>query len=232
MNTPAAVSSERVFELMRAANPELHDALAAPDLDAFCDAAERALVMCLKQFEDTRKLRGTDSELRLSTDLTDRLTCMGFDAVAEAYANGHVDVTIRHKERGRFRMLGECKIYRYPAYHCAGVKQVLGYCSGSDRRVFCLDFVQKLGIKKIVEGLREHTESSDPCHQVHDIEDCDHPWSFRAAHLHSSGEHVDVLHLCCDLFHASNQKVEALDAGASDEPPTPSSDCEAALATD
>ena len=89
---------------------------------------------------------------------------------------------------------------------------MLDYCRGSDRRVFCLDFVQKSGIKKIVEGLREHTVSSDACHAVNGIEDCDHPWSFRAEHVHSSDEVVVVLHIACDLSHTSHDAKGGGDA--------------------
>src|SRR5690349_10986478 len=98
--------------LLEAHNPELVALLTANTEEAFCSAVEQALDRAVRTIEGGGKLYGKlkPDERVLSHLLTSLMAHSGFNATAETYNNGHVDVVVEHLLRGRWRYLGECKI--------------------------------------------------------------------------------------------------------------------------
>jgi hypothetical protein len=180
--------------------PHFYRVACASNEGEFCDAVGLAVRHCLQKLEDRRKLLADADELLLSTQLADLLTCSGLRATAEAHVNGHVDIVVEHFEAGRFRMLGESKIHKGPKHHCDGTQQLLGYCSGAEKRAFCLDFCKEADVAGQMRRIRRHFEEDGTCHSVTDTADHELTWSFMAVHKHDSGSCIEVLHLGCNLF--------------------------------
>ena len=131
--------------------------------------------------------------------LADLLTQAGLPTEAEGYHNGHVDVRIHYFERGRFQYLGECKIHDGFRHHCDGCAQVLGYCSGRDKRALCLDFFKVAEMFRKLGALRERMDQERPHGQVKAALDHFIRGAFVTEHGHSSGARVQILHLGCNL---------------------------------
>lgn len=190
-----------VAGVLRTRNPEILEMIFATDEASFLEVAERAMLRCLGRLESGRDEYGALPELGLSKMLADMLWLAGFDAAAEAHTNGHVDVTIRHYEPGRFTYLGECKIYKGYTHHRDGCGQVLGYCTGRDRRAFCLDFFKVQGMYPKLAALQKRFDDQPDLGQQgksrahHFIKG-----AFLTTHRHlSSGADVELLHLGCNL---------------------------------
>jgi hypothetical protein len=112
-----------------------------------------------------------------------------------------VDLTIEgdHCSPPR-RKLAEAKIYDGPAYHIAGLEQLLGrYTTGREGRGLLIEYVRNSNIKEIVESLRERMDLDLPFQQTKKSEDLTLKWSFQTEHLHSSGEKLPVGHIGCNL---------------------------------
>jgi len=92
------------------------------------------------KFEEGAKHYANLDEPGLSRILVDMLSLAGCSATAERSVNGHVDVVIECMMAGRWKYLGECKIYKGFKYHVDGCAQLLGYCTGRERRAFMLVF--------------------------------------------------------------------------------------------
>ena len=97
-------------------------------------------------------------------------------------------------------MLGECKLDQGPKYHCDGTTQVLGYCSGAEKRALCIGFCQKPNVDGRMKETRQHFTDPGGCHDVEKTKDHHLPWSFLGVHRHSSGTTVEVLHIACNLY--------------------------------
>lgn len=169
--------------------------------DEFCDAVEVALESAIQHMESGARFYMTDDERKLTHTLVGCLgTCV--QVINEGYSNGHVDVTVVHSCRPAWRKLGECKIYRGPAYHIAGCSQLLGrYVTGRLPRAFCLDFVQEADIAGKFQGVREGVDADTTLNRL--APSTAHPsiqWAFLSRHGHASGEEIRLLHLGCNLY--------------------------------
>jgi hypothetical protein len=120
----------------------------------------------------------------------------------EAHSNGHVDLTIEvtHCTPLR-RSLDEAKIYNGPEYHVKGVEQLLGrYTTGREGRGFLIVYFRKKDIAGLVQKLRARMDTELPRRQQGTTRDHRIRWSFLSTHGHSSGEHLDVSHIGCNLY--------------------------------
>lgn len=202
MSQPVATdaSLERLFGLLEAHNPNLVDLLRAQTEDAFLDATERAVDRAIRTIESGAKQYADLEERGLSLLLADLLNMSGYQATAERYVNGHVDVVVEHAFGGRWRYLGECKMHRSYKYHVDGCKQVLGYCTGRERRAFCLDFFTVAGMFEKLVVLRREMDKELP--EAQTAPSANHRWiagAFVTVHEHRSGKTVEVLHLGCSV---------------------------------
>jgi hypothetical protein len=190
---------EGYIGLLKLRLPDFDRTACATTEEEFCEAVGTAVRNCLQKLEDRRKLLAQAGEVELSTDLADLLTCAGLQTTAEAHVNGHVDLVINHIEAGRYRMLGECKLDRGPKHHCDGTAQVLGYCSGAEKRAICIGFCKQPNVQGRMKETRRHFEEDAACHAVAETRDHHLPWSFLGTHRHVSGATVEVLHISCNL---------------------------------
>ena len=203
MTLPDGTTAEEYIGWVKTFMPDFHRVACAQTEEAFCEAAELAVRHCLQKLEDRRKLVAKASEVELSTNLADLLSQCGVPTTAEPHVNGHVDLVITHFVAGRFRMLGECKLDRGPKHHCDGTTQLLGYCSGAEKRALSISFCQKPSVASRMKDTQKHFDTSGSCHDVQETKDHHLPWSFLGVHRHSSGETVEVVHIACNLYVAS-----------------------------
>lgn len=197
---PPGTSLDDVLQLVQSQNPALMGMVLARTEAQFVEAAEKALERCIRQIESGAKAYRVLDEQGLSKLLTDLLTMSGFSAAAEDYHNGHVDVTICHFAPSTYRYLGECKIYAGFEYHYKGCQQVLGYCSGRDRRAFTLDFFKQGGMYEKLQKIRERFEQDAALSLLGQIQDHFIKGSFVTTHPHSSGCNLEILHVGCYVW--------------------------------
>ena len=199
MNLPEEMNAEQYISLVKTFMPDFHSVVCAQTEEEFCDAVEHAVRRCLQKLEDRRKLLTQAGEVELSTSLSDLLSQGGLPTTAEPYVNGHVDLVVSHFEAGKYKMLGECKLDRGPKYHCEGAAQVLGYCSGAEKRALCISFCKKPDVSGRMVETRQHFADPGDCHDVDETKDHHLPWSFIGVHHHASGETIQILHIACNL---------------------------------
>jgi hypothetical protein len=116
-------------------------------------------------------------------------------------SNGHVDLTIEadHCTPPR-RRVGEAKIYRGPAYHIEGLKQLLNrYTTGREGRGLLIVYFRNRDISGLVAKLRRAMDDMLPCEQRGKTGDHTLKWSFLSIHGHSCGDDVQVGHVGCNL---------------------------------
>jgi len=200
MKLPQGMDAEQYIALVKTHMPDFDRVACAETEEDFCAAVGDAVRHCLQKLEDRRKLLCHAGEIELSTQLADLLTQSGLPATAESHVNGHVDLVVEHFERGRYRMLGECKLDRGPKNHYDGTSQVLGYCGGHEKRALCIGFCKKPDVHNRTTAIRQHFEQSSSCHEVQKTEDHHLPFSFIGFHQHASGTTIEVLHISCNLF--------------------------------
>jgi hypothetical protein len=199
MNVPDDSSLLTLYSIVKQHNPDVLAMWSASTDDQFLEAAERAVERAIRLIEGGAKKYVVLDELGLSTMLANLLTQAGLPTEAEGYHNGHVDVRIHHFERGRFQYLGECKIHDGFRHHCDGCAQVLGYCSGRDKRVLCMDFFKAAQMFRKLDELRELMDRERPLRQIASALDHFIRGAFVTEHGHSSGALVQILHLGCNL---------------------------------
>lgn len=203
MKLPQGMTAEQYIGLVKAFMPDFDRVACAETEDEFCAAVELAVRHCLQKLEDRRKLLAKAGEVELSTNLADLLTRGGLPTKAEPHINGHVDLEVTHFEADRFRILGECKLDRGPKYHCEGTTQVLGYCSGAEKRALCIGFCQKPDVNGRIRDTRRHFTDAGTCHSVEETRDHHLPFSFLGVHRHPAGTTVEVVHMACNLYEPS-----------------------------
>jgi hypothetical protein len=199
MSTRVAPDSslERFFGLLEAHNPNIIELLRADAEPAFIRATEDAIERAIRTIESGAKHYSHLDERGLSLLLADFLNQSGYHATAERFVNGHVDVVVEHAFGGRWKYLGECKIYHGYQYHVDGCEQVLGYCTGRELRTFCMDFFQVAGMFDKLRALRKKMDEDLPLAQSHESADHNISGAFVTTHRHASGGAVEILHLGC-----------------------------------
>jgi len=196
---PPDASLERLLGLLEAHNPNLLELLRADTEVAFIEATENALERAVRTIESGAKGYGSLDERGLSQLLADFLNLSGYQATAERNINGHVDVVVEHAFGGRWKYLGECKIWRGYQYHVDGCEQLLGYCTGREKRAFCMDFFTVLGIYDKLRKLRDALDEGRPLAQLAASVDHKILGGFLTSHHHTTGATVEVLHLGCSV---------------------------------
>jgi hypothetical protein len=169
----------------------------------FMEAVELALQNAIQHMEAGAIYNCKRDECSLTHELVGCLGGGGVHVHNEAHSNGHVDVTVIHPQRTVWRVLGECKIYRGPVHHVEGCHQLLGrYLTGRMPHAFCLDFVQVPAIRDKMQAIRDHMDENRPLRQSGPSRDHMIHWAFTTYHVHSSGEHVCIVHLGCNVYYA------------------------------
>jgi hypothetical protein len=189
----------RYFGLLEAHNPNLLDLLGADSEATFIQATENAIERAIRTIESGAKHYSRLDERGLSLLLADFLNMSGYQATAERFVNGHVDVVVEHAFGGRWKYLGECRIYDGFKYHVAGCEQLLGYCTGRERRAFCMDFFRVVGMFDKLRAVREQMDQERPLAQSAESADHGIRGAFVTPHRHTSGAAVEILHLGCNI---------------------------------
>jgi methionine synthase II (cobalamin-independent) len=198
-NVADDTSLARLFGLLKAHNSNLHDLLHVQTESEFIAATEVAIERAMKKIENGSKEYSTLSEPGLSHLLADFLDLMGWRATAETNNNGHVDVVVEDAFKRHWRYLGECKMHDGYQHHVNGCEQLLGYCTGRERRAFCMDFIDSADAFKKMKKLRNDMDKKRPLKQK--AAGADHPilGAFLTGHDHATGAVVEILHLACSV---------------------------------
>lgn len=200
MTTVDANSSlERLLGLLEGHNSNLKDLLLAKTEPQFIAATEGAIERAMKTIENGSKEYSMLNEPGLSHLLADCLNLMGWRATAETNNNGHVDVVVECAFGRHWKYLGECKLHKGYQYHVEGCEQLLGYCTGRERRAFCMDFINATDAFKKMKNLRTEMDENRPLNQTVGSSDHEIVGSFITPHKHTSGEVVEILHLGCSV---------------------------------
>jgi hypothetical protein len=194
---PPDASLERLIGLLEAHNPNLLQLLTVNTEIDFVAATEDGLERAVRTIESGAKRYSIHDERGLSRLLADLLNMAGFHASAERDSNGHVDVTVEHTFGGRWKYLGECKIYAGFQYHVAGCEQVLGYCTGRELRVFSLDFFKVPAMFEKLATLRARMVDLRPHDHCSPSSDHRIKGAFTTPHTHGNGGTVEILHAGC-----------------------------------
>lgn len=197
---PDDSSLARLIGILETHNPNLLQLLRATTEEEFLAAAEGALERVIRTIEAGAKGYGSLKEPGLSRLLVDLLNLAGFHATAESDHMGHVDVMIEHAFGGRWKYLGECKIWGGFKYHVKGCRQLLGYCSGREPRAFLLGFFKCPGMYGKLEDLRRQFDREKPAEQCGASSDHTARGAFITEHLHRSGRCIELLHLGCTVW--------------------------------
>ncbi|MBZ9711166.1 hypothetical protein LB543_31200 [Mesorhizobium sp. ESP7-2] len=191
-----------LIELMKQKAPAYFKLLAAKSENEFDEAFDTMLEGAVARLETNSKNFESLNEVGLTGVLAASLSIPGLTVTQEAHSNGHVDLTIvaDHCMPAR-RKLGEAKIYNGPAYHIAGLKQLLNrYMTGREGRGLVIEYVRKKNIAGLVKEIREKMDNDHPCHQQGETTEHKLKWSFLSTHTHSCGEDLEVSHIGCNLF--------------------------------
>ena len=167
--------------------------------DVIC-AAEDQLEGAVRTIEVGAKYYSAMGERGLSKLLVDLLNAKGFRATAETDHHGHVDVTIEDERVGRWKYLGECKIYKGFEVHASGCRQVIGYCSGRELRAFVLGFFKQRDMYKKLEALRKQFDQDKPASQAGKSSDHRITGAFLTQHEHPNGRSIELLHFGCSVW--------------------------------
>jgi hypothetical protein len=192
-------SLDTLMGMLSIANPELKGLLEAQTEATFVEVFERGLERAIRTVESNAKHYGSMKEPGLSQLLADLLRQAGFRAEAEANHNGHVDLKVESWFQPAWKCLGECKIYNGYEYHIGGLKQLLGYGTGAQAKLFLIDFFKKAGMYVFLEGLKKEMDAQRPHGQVEEGKQHPMKGGFETRHPHVSGATVTIAHLGCNV---------------------------------
>lgn len=192
-------SLERFLSLLEGHNSNLKDLFSAKTDSDFIEVTEVAIERAMKTIENGSKEYATLKEPGLSHLLVDFLCLMGWRATAETNNNGHVDVVVECAFGRHWKYLGECKVWDGYQYHVGGCEQLLGYCTGRERRAFLMEFIQATDAFKKMKTLRAEMDKERPLKQTNAGADHRILGAFLTSHDHESGAIVEILHLGCSV---------------------------------
>lgn len=198
--TDASSSLERLLTILELHNPCFKALIAADSEEDFVAATEGGLERAMQKIEGGSKEYSKLDEPGLSHIVVDLLSAMGWRATAETNSNGHVDVVVESAFGGGWKYLGECKIYKGYQYHIDGCEQLLGYCTGREKRGFCMDFIKSKGAFSKMSAIRDRMNEERPLNQQSFGVDHDILGAFLTNHAHASGSVVEILHLGCSVM--------------------------------
>ncbi len=197
---PQDATLERILQILEAHNPSLLDLLMADTEEKFIAATEGGLERAIVKIEGNAKEFVKLDERGLSALLTGYMSQAGWGATAERSINGHVDIVIEARFGRPFMYLGECKIYDGYKYHIDGCEQLLGYCTGREKRAFSLDFFKTGGMYTKLVDLSKRMDKEKPLSQ--NAESMEHgkmKGAFLTSHRHDSGADIELLHAGCSV---------------------------------
>lgn len=176
----------------------------------FIDACERLVSDAVRRLEKGRSTYRKLGERDLSRILVELLGEP--TAAGERDQNGHVDVQILHPRSLGFAHLTECKIWGGAATHRGGMRQLIHYATGRERRVLLLSFF--IHHKRMVFLLERLHEELDAGGEPATTAPCaPHPTlgmgAFISQHEHPSGASLQITHLGCFLFEEEDEPPAA-----------------------
>lgn len=192
--------------------PGTADIFFSYDKKSFAEGVEISLHAAIMEIESSSVLYPNSNELQLSTILKSILRNAAIPCEAEAYTNGHVDITICHPKRLSIRCLGECKIWAGYNRHKEGCEQLLSrYSTGREARSFVLEFFKNNKMYEHLESLRENFSLNKPLRMVATpIVNNTIEGAFVTAHIHFTEQEIEILHLGCNVFHPKHKKMKDL----------------------
>ena len=166
------------------------------------EALEALIDEGVRWLEDNANNLTGEKEDGLSTTLAGKISIPGLlRADRERNINGHVDIVIEIESvRPQRRWLAEAKCWRGPAYHVAGLQQLLGYTPGRGRSAYVFDYVRERDISTKWTGLQSHLDATPLAGQLGGCTVLAGDWRFESRHLHCSGKEVRVVHIGVNLF--------------------------------
>lgn len=200
--SPSKDSAAELIERLKRKAPAYLDLITAETEDEFEAAFTTILEDAVSHLEKNKKKFAPLDEEGLSGVLAGSLSMPGLTVTQETNSNGRVDLTIEadHCTPTRTK-LGEAKIYSGPSYHIKGIGQLLGrYTTGRETPGLLVSYVRKPDIKGITAKLKNAMDKALPENQAGPCEDHVLKWSLRTTHKHSSGEHVSLSHIGCNLY--------------------------------
>ncbi|MGO7219352.1 hypothetical protein ACCT02_14695 [Rhizobium ruizarguesonis] len=191
-----------LVELMKKKAPAYLDLFTAKTEAEFDLAFDAMLEGAVSKLEQNSKNYESLSETGLTGVLAAALSVPGLHVTQETHSNGHVDIVIEAEYCSPMRRkLGEAKVYDGPAYHVAGLEQLLNrYTTGREGRGLVISYVRKTNIANLVKSVREHMDLELPCGQQGKTQDHTWKWAFNSTHGHSCGEDLQVSHIACNMF--------------------------------
>jgi hypothetical protein len=168
----------------------------------FVEAVDFVLDVAIGTLEQNAASHKDLGELALSTMLSDLMRQSAIPCEKESYRNGHVDITVIHPRMRHYQYLGECKIYAGFKRHCSGCDQLLNrYSSGRNARGFLLEFFNRRGMYRLLQGLKKQFDQDSPLAMKGRSRQHEHiKGAFISLHKHFTSAEVEVLHLGCNLY--------------------------------
>lgn len=182
--------------------PPFFDLITAETEEQFDQSFTPFLQQAITGLEQNSKNFARLHEEGLTAALALALRSPGLLVLQEANSNGHVDLTIEVPYSVPIRrVLAEAKIYRGPRYHIEGLEQLISrYVTGREQRGLVIVYFKISEISKAVQSVRLEMDMSLPLDQQGPTQPHALKWSFLSVHKHSSGEHLQIGHIGCNLY--------------------------------
>ena len=206
-----------LVRLYDANSPALVQLITAQDDEQFASAFYRLLERAVNHLERNKRDFRTLGETGLTAVVVAGLSVPPFlETRQEENTNGHVDLTIETPScRLQRRILGEAKIYNGPSYHMKGLDQLVGrYSTGRESRALILMYVRKPEIAQLIEKLEGAMNAERPQRQSGTTVAHSLKWAFTSTHVHSSGAHIEVVHVGCNLYVEESNESGSLEGRA------------------
>ncbi len=189
------------IERIVAVFPEAINTWRAQTSDGFAEVSEKLLAAAIDHLESQGKNLKDSKEDNITSSAIGFFNRYGIQASSQTNSRGHVDIHIRHSFRPGFIICGEAKIWDGSSYHCGGLHQVLGYCTGRMPRCFILEYVTKGKIENHFARLQKTLDDELPEQQAGPSgKHATLRWALITEHTHhSSGIRIRVLHAGANL---------------------------------
>lgn len=208
MNDVMPDTLEAIFQRFAPLRPLLDPHSTAEQQEA---ALEALIDDGVRWLEDNANNLTAEKEDGISTTLAGKISVpFLLRADRERNINGHVDIVIEVENmRPQRRWLAEAKCWNGPAYHVAGLKQLLGYTPGRGGSAYVFDYVRERDISTKWAGLRLHLEATPLPGQLGGCTVLTGDWRFESKHLHTSGKEIRVVHIGVNLFRSAPSAAAA-----------------------
>lgn len=181
--------------------PEALNAWRAQSRSGFLDVTDRLLDAAIVHLESQANHLKAAREDTITAAAIGFFNRYGIQASSQTNSRGHVDIYIRHCFQPDLVICGEAKIWRGSKNHIAGIRQVLGYCTGRLPFCFLLIYVQTGGIEAHFATLKQTLDSELPENQQGSSRSHSfRRWALLTEHIHSSEGRVKALHAGVNLI--------------------------------